>query len=296
MSISVTAAKVAAIVCFLSAISLGASPVLSQDADQDNWSGLSLSVGVGGRNFDPNLNADLSRQDFGCLFFCFFNADNNQDAQANLSDDDWEAFGTAQIAYDQKISNFVVGVFADIDFGQDHENSFTLNGTDEKNCRGLFIFPINCPIPPNGVVGGVETETGTSWSVGGRLGYLVSPTWLVYGLVAYSETDMKISASIKDPFARNIAFAGDQPTSASFKTELTGITYGGGTEFEIAKNLHLKLEYRYTDYDSESFSHSNMGAVGNILNFQLTEENVGLNLDSEVHSVRAAIVLKLGTP
>ena len=65
MSISVTAAKVAAIVCFLSAISLGASPVLSQDADQDNWSGLSLSVGVGAHNFDPKLDTDLNRLDLG---------------------------------------------------------------------------------------------------------------------------------------------------------------------------------------------------------------------------------------
>ena len=268
----------------------------AQEVSTDSWSGLSVSLGVGAGNFDPTLNADLSRQDFGCLAACFFNADNNLEGLANISDSDWKAFGTAQLAYDQKVGNFVVGIFADVDFGQDSSTSNVVSGTDEKNCRGLFVFPIICPVPPDGFVGIVETETGNSWSVGGRIGYLVSPTWLIYGLAAYSETNVELSASMKDPFAGGLAFAGGQPTNARFKTDISGVTFGGGTEFQIAKNLHIKFEYRYTDFDSKSLSFSKTEIVGNILNGQFTDESVNLNLDSEVHSVRAAIVLKLGNP
>ena len=32
---------------------------------------------------------------------------------------------TVQIAFDQKLGNFIIGAFADVDFGSDDENSYT---------------------------------------------------------------------------------------------------------------------------------------------------------------------------
>ena len=69
-----------------------------------------------------------------------------------------------------------------------------------------------------------------------------------------------------DPFPLNGGFRGDQPTNVKFDIDkLKGVTVGGGTEFEIAKNLHFKLEYRYTDlfctrdfrFEGSNLSHTN---------------------------------------
>ena len=67
-----------------------------------------------------------------------------------------------------------------------------------RNNNGVLPPPpalIPCPIAPDGIVGTVNVDYGTMWSVGGRAGYLVSPTWLIYGLVAYSEVNVDVSAS-----------------------------------------------------------------------------------------------------
>lgn len=289
---------IAALALAFSALTISTENAQAQDGQADRWSGLSLSVGAGAKSFDRDVTADLSRGDFGCLllFLCGLSI---QDGQASLSEDDWEGFGTAQIAFDRKMGNFVIGVFADLDFGQDHSATTTVNGLDFNICGVLGRRggrEVDCPVPADGVVGQVQSEVGTTWTIGGRLGYLVSPTWLVYGLVAYSETDLKVTGLIGDPFPEALAFAGDQPTNASYKTEISGLTLGAGTEFAIARNVNFKIEYRYTDFDSESFSASSFNIVGDLENFQLTQEDVNVNVDSEVHSVRAAIVLKLGDP
>lgn len=312
MSNRVNAAIIAAVLFLLSNTSFGVSPAMSQEADQDIWSGLSLSVGVGAHNLDPKLDTDLNRLDLGSrrinnpppgpLGNTIFNGASLQTGENLFSENDWKAFGTAQIAFDQKLGNFVIGAFADIDFGSDGENSYSVTGFDGNICtrnnNGVLPPPpalIPCPIAPDGIVGTVNIDYGTMWSVGGRAGYLVSPTWLIYGLVAYSEVNVDVSAHMIDPFPLNGGFRGDQPTNVNFDIDkLTGVTVGGGTEFQISKNLHFKLEYRYTEFEGEGSSHSDVRTVGNLNHGQLVAEDLSINLDSEVHSIRAAIVLKLG--
>lgn len=295
MSIRVNVAKIATILFFLSTICFGDSPAMSQEADQDSWSGLSVSVGAGIQNFDPNLDVDLFRRDRGRrnLQGPNFFGNSLQNGQASISETDWEAFGTAQIAFDQKVGNFLIGAFVDFDFGSDGENSYTITGIDRNNCR-RGNQPRNCPIPADGIVGDLDIDYGNMWSVGGRAGFLMAPTWLIYGLVAYSEMSVDISARMIDPFPRNNRFRGDQPTNVSFDIDtLTGVTVGGGTEFEIAENLHFKLEYRYTEFDGEGASYSNFTFVGNGAHNQRITERLNVDLDSKVHSIRGAIVLKL---
>lgn len=303
MSIKVYAARLAVAV-FLITTSIGVLPALSEDADQDNWSGFSVSVGAGAQNFDPKLNADLDREDIGVNVinqFLFLGI-SDQVGRDNLTDNDWDAFGTAQIAFDQKVGNFVIGAFADVDFGADGESSYAVNGTDDNACNRTNTnngntVDILCPVAPDGIVGTIDFDYGTMWTVGGRAGYLISPTWLIYGLVAYSEVSVDISANMLDPFPLNNGFQGNQPTNVKFDIDkLSGLTLGAGTEFQIAKNVHFKLEYRFTEFDGEMAAYSNSSVVGAGNHAQAISEDLSIDLNSEVHSVRAAIVLKLGTP
>ena len=295
---NVKAAKLTAVILFFCTNSVGISPARSQEATPDIWSGLSVSVGAGVKNFDPNLNVDLFRQDRGRrnLPGPDFFGNSTQNGQASISENDWEGFGTGQIAFDQKINNFLIGAFADFDFGSDGESTYTITGIDTNSCR-RGNQPRNCPIPADGIVGNLDVDYGNMWSVGGRAGFLIAPTWLIYGLVAYSEMSIDVSARMIDPFPRNGRFRGDQPTNVNFDIDkLTGITIGGGTEFALANNLHFKLEYRHTEFDGEGASFSNFTNVGTPNHNQQIRERLSVNLDSEVHSIRAAIVLKLGNP
>jgi outer membrane immunogenic protein len=101
-----------------------------------------------------------------------------------------------------------------------------------------------------------------SWSVGARLGFLASSSTLVYGTAGYTWTDVQILGGL----------VGGLPSS------LEGYFVGAGIETFLHSNWTFKLEYRYTDYDTASlFSIPGL---------------IDLNLDSEMHSVRAVVSYK----
>lgn len=65
-------------------------------------------------------------------------------------------------------------------------------------------------------------DLGTGWMIGGRLGYYVNPTVMVYGLAGMQSQDFKI--------------VGD-------KLDSRGLVYGLGTEIALARSLALTVEY-----------------------------------------------------
>lgn len=75
------------------------------------------------------------------------------------------------------------------------------------------------------------------WTVGGRIGTLLTPSTLGYLLVGYSEMD----ASKLRVLGSNVAVS-----------DFSGYAVGGGLETSIGNNLRLGLEYRYYDYDGDS--------------------------------------------
>jgi outer membrane immunogenic protein len=84
-----------------------------------------------------------------------------------------------------------------------------------------------------------------SWAVGGRIGYLVSPTFLTYVNAGYTETHFKDTTYFNS--------LGPQLANGTF---LSGNTYQGwfiGSGFEYSMSflpgLFWKTEYRYSEFD-----------------------------------------------
>jgi outer membrane immunogenic protein len=151
------------------------------------------------------------------------------------------AFGTVTIGYDRLITKGVVaGVFVDYDFGSSISSD-------------LSIFGTTIPL----------IDFNSAWSVGGRLGLLTSPGTLVYGTAGYTEADVDVIGGF---------FPGLPST-------LEGYFVGAGIETFLHSSWTLKLEYRYTSYDTET-----LAAFG----------PVSLNLDSETHAARAVLSYKFG--
>jgi outer membrane immunogenic protein len=157
------------------------------------------------------------------------------------------SFGTVQIGCDYQFANsWLIGAFADWDFG---------------SIKGTPSFPV-------GLVG--DEKLTWSWTVGGRIGYLVMPQLLTYAAAGYTEARF------------------DQ-ANLSAGLFLPAHTYHGwfvGTGYEYAlavlPGLFWKTEYRYADYQSDLLPEL----------FTLTGLPNGTSIDSHkfVQTVRTELV------
>jgi outer membrane immunogenic protein len=121
-------------------------------------------------------------------------------------------FGTVTVGYDHVIRpGWIVGVFADYDFGSSISS-------ENLNVGGQPY-------------GSASIDHNYAWAVGARLGFLASPSTLIYGTAGYTQTDL-------DVFSYG-------------STTFDGYFVGAGIETFLRQSWTLKLEYRYSDFGSE---------------------------------------------
>lgn len=144
----------------------------------------------------------------------------------------------------QVAPSWLVGVEADVGF-----NDKTSTVTGVVGCQ------INCGFRKLGVGGatlaGDSTSIRTSWdgSLRVRAGYLITPTFLVYGTGGLAER--MIDANVTCNGATSLWCAGDD--NQTFSNHLqTGWTAGGGLEWRVLNNVVLRGEYRFSDYGTFS--------------------------------------------
>ena len=127
---------------------------------------------------------------------------------------------------------WVAGVEADLGYG---DNSLRFD---------------RIPGLPTGGGSFAETELGFDGSLRGRLGYLVSPTVLVYGTggVAFQEAE----ASGTCPADTNVCNPCFGSRSSSSSETLVGWTIGGGVEAAVFGNWLVRADYRYSDFEDFS--------------------------------------------
>jgi outer membrane immunogenic protein len=93
----------------------------------------------------------------------------------------------------------------------------------------------------------------TSWDAGarGRLGYLVAPTLLVYGIggAAWLKTEVTSNCGAVSCFPGTYT-----PTVVGQSSIRSGWVLGGGVETMLGDNWLLRAEYRYADYGSVSYT------------------------------------------
>jgi outer membrane immunogenic protein len=136
-------------------------------------------------------------------------------------------FGTVQAGCDYQFGGqFVVGAFGDYDF-----SSLKANVS-----------------PTNGLFG--EEKMSSAWSVGGRAGWLVTPSLLVYFSGGYTEATFdRVNLS---------GLAVGAPTNVAFFNKRTykGWFLGAGDEYALSflPGLFWKTEYRFSRFDTENNS------------------------------------------
>ena len=114
----------------------------------------------------------------------------------------------------------------------------------EKNHVQLEVAGIGS-IPSN-----TDITVKTDWdaSLRGRLGFLVTPSVLLYGTGGIAATRMNVSGQCT---------VGGAVCMTNYKNAesetLVGWTAGFGVETSLTDNLSARAEYQYSDYGSESF-------------------------------------------
>jgi outer membrane immunogenic protein len=114
----------------------------------------------------------------------------------------------------------------------------------------------------------VTVSPAFSWSAMARLGWLASPTTLLYATGGYTGEAINTNAS---------AFAGGAMANFSSYNVLSGWTVGPGIEARIADGWSTKLEYRYSEYGTQTLL-------------------PGVTLQPSTHTVRLGLAYKFPVP
>ena len=135
-------------------------------------------------------------------------------------------FLSLSAGYDHQLNSaLLIGAFVDYDF-------YDVDGS------------ISLSVPPVlGASAGFKIEN--QLSVGGRIGYIASPSTLIFANAGYA----RVETSNID-FAVGLGGLGLTGTLASVPN-FDGYFLGGGIETKIGHGLSLKAEYRYTDLGAE---------------------------------------------
>lgn len=279
-----------AVFTVLSALALGAATSVLADGTpvsvtpspivRDGWSGLYIGAGGGVSRLDRSGEIETKRTkevekckeghfDYKTWkFVCDYWKEifsHTKYFDDSFGDDDWEGFGTVQVGYDHLLgSHLLIGAFADVDiyFGGENEHK-------DKFFKESF-------------------ELNHTWNVGGRLGFLVTPHVLLYGVGGYTQAGIDKSIEIwHGPKLDNFDNA-------------KGWFAGGGGEVKLRPGVALKLEYRYADYGS----FDDEGSVTKSHEYwwwykKFKETHTVASKaddDLEVQSVRALLVFRLDEP
>ena len=141
-------------------------------------------------------------------------------------------FGTIELGFDYQFDNspFVVGILGNYDF----------NGKSDANANSFATSEDGF------ITADINSELEDTWFVGGRAGFVIHDTTLVYGLGGYTWAKGKVNSLLGFDFDG----AGDDFGFIDKDESVDGFTAGAGIETMLTESLSLKLEYRHDFLDS----------------------------------------------
>jgi outer membrane immunogenic protein len=163
--------------------------------------------------------------------------------------------GGAQVGYNFQFNQFVIG--AETDF-----QGTSLSGGSNNPLVAYPAFFNNGGTFGSNNLAAVGAITGANISlpwfgtVRGRVGYLFTPTFLIYGTAG---------------------FAYGQVDAFGFNNTRTGWTAGGGAEWLFAPHWSVKAEYLYVDLDSNGTTGTFGWTYGQHFHPQLNVVRLGVN-------------------
>jgi outer membrane immunogenic protein len=157
--------------------------------------------------------------------------------------------GGAQVGYNMQFNQFVLGVETDF-----QGTSISASGNNAPLALYQSPYNANTYMAPLGGVSGSNANLSWFGTVRGRVGFLITPTLLLYGTAG---------------------FAYGQSDAWGFSNTSTGWTAGGGVEWMFAPHWSAKAEYLYVDLSSNGGANNGW--------------NIGYNFQPAINVVRAGV-------
>jgi outer membrane immunogenic protein len=176
--------------------------------------------------------------------------------------------GGGQIGYNYQITNWVLGIEADI------------QGSGQKG--SLSVVCPGCGDGGADITGAFDQKLTWFGTVRGRLGVTVTPTILAYATGGLAYGEVTTDGTITGP---TVQTPNGTATFSSSETK-AGWVVGGGVEGIISRNWTTKIEYLYMDLGTVSggpFATSILGPIRNPIAFSFNSSitdnivRVGLN-------------------
>ncbi len=202
-----------------------APPMLPPPLPIDSWTGFFVGAGGGMSSLNNKLSASPGPDPTSPGISATF------DGLGAVG-----SFATLSAGYDYQVTPaLVVGAFGDYDFHQ------------VKSSINVDIAAI--PVSARG-----QISADRQWSVGGRLGYLTSPSTLVFLSGGYTQLGLSnITATVSGPFPAISVVAGVPRISGGF--------IGAGIETKLTSNISLRAEYRYNSFGAGQVNLPNVAGV-----------------------------------
>src|SRR5262245_3734315 len=173
------------------------------------------------------------------------------------------------VGYNWQLATMVVGFEADAAWGHSSNTFAGIPGTFGPS--GLGVDASAQAFDSSNV------KLGWDGSLRGRLGFLITPTWLIYATAGVAWQQVDINATCNGSlFNSSWCVAPRNETSSTLRT---GWTAGGGIETLLWNNWLLRGEYRYADYGSIShtfFASSGIDEVAMSLSLKTNIALIGL--------------------
>lgn len=277
----------------------GATTVgLSATAHAQNWSGFyaGLNAGYGwssdgvntiGRSLagvtGSGANADIAQANFsaGAARAATFSSSN-----------DLNGFGGGgQLGYNWRLSGTIVGGFeVDLQWLSDGTSRSATNSTTGPFLATPFGVITDGSVTQTAIVTKSLDYIGTARA---RLGYLITPTALVFvtGGLAYGDASASTSLS-QNAVSGQLGSSTSASGTGGKSGTLFGWTLGGGVEWEFARNWSVKSEYLYYDLGALSYSTGPMTSGNVAAGFPLIRADASSKADFTGHLARVGINFK----
>jgi outer membrane immunogenic protein len=202
-----------------------------------NWNGFYVGVGIGAGVASHDVSGKKEKK-YCKQWWCghCLEWERYTESFSDSDTSDIGVFGTVTVGLDRVLRpGWVGGVFADYDFG--------------SNISGDVSLPHYS----------LSLDHNSSWAVGARLGYLVTPSTLLYGTAGYTQAQFDIG---------NLG-----------STTFDGYFVGAGVETFLRQNWTLKLEYRFSQFGEETI---------------LDSHHISADLEPSMHTARLILSYRFG--
>jgi outer membrane immunogenic protein len=201
-------------------------------APAPSWTGFYVGGELGGKWTDGNWNTTCLTTG-GCPDFPL-----DASSSQKLQPSSLRAGGYA--GYNWQVSNWVLGAEVDLAWA-DSTKSVT-------GIPGCSVAPAFCGAFAGAGITAADDSASfrSTWdgALRARLGFLVTPNWLVYAAGGFAEQGVQSSVDCFGPTSPWCSITRSQ----TFNGVLPGWTIGGGLEWMITKHWFARGEYRYSDF------------------------------------------------